>query len=183
MKDWDWQITRTLSEKIEDGNYIKKEAIRLCMGLRMPSEYYQETQLVQGMKKLNDNTDMGETTRTRMVWAENKKYKSENAAYTQMMRGRREGMRITANPEFAKPILQDTTTETKWMTITIGGRTRRIPQDHEGIWGNEEEVVQAKNFHRWFCTPEKKRKHSRMGRGDSERLDGKELEQNPREGT
>jgi hypothetical protein len=146
LRNWDWQLTRTLSEKIENGNHIKGEAIKLCMGLRLPTEYYQETQLIQAMKKLNDDTDMGETTRTRMFWTADEYYKHENATYTQMMQGRRDGMILTINPERNRPIMQEPTVETKWITVEIQGKEHRLPEDHHGIWGNVEERIKAKIF-------------------------------------
>ena len=146
LKAWDWQLTKTLSEKIEKGNYIKKEALSLVVGLRLPTEYYQTTQLTQVVKKLNDETDMGETTRTRMVWRKNRKYKHKNAAYTQMLRGNQEDLIVTENREYKTPIRKDTDTGTRWMKITVGGKTHSLPEDHDGIWGNEQEKITAKIF-------------------------------------
>jgi hypothetical protein len=100
LRAWDWQLTKTLSEKIEKGNYIKKEAMSLVVGLRLPTEYYQTTQMTQVVKKLNDETDMGETTRTRMMYRKNRNYKHKNAAYTQMLRGNKDDLIVTENPEY-----------------------------------------------------------------------------------
>ena len=183
LKNWSSQLTRTLTQKLTKGNEVKREAIKLCMGLRLPSEYYQETQLTQALKKLNDQTDMGETARTRMVWRSNRKYKHANATYRQMMEAKKRDFFLTENPEYGRPTLQAINENTIWMHIKIGGKTYKVPQDHEGIWGNEEERIEAKIFTGWVGTSEEKWEQSGMGGSDDERLDEKELETTTWKGT
>ena len=82
-------VNRYTVTEIIKGTHIKGEAIKLCMGLRTPSEYYHVTQLIQAARKLNDDTDMGESSRTRMIWRSRRQYKHNNATYKLMMEAKK----------------------------------------------------------------------------------------------
>jgi hypothetical protein len=122
---------KTVSDKIHEKVRTKSTAIELIMGLQLPSQYYKIQGVVMLERTLNDETQMGKTTRARY----GSKKGPENASHRWNKTANNMSVAIRPNVLHGKELPTELKANTKMRTIHIGGEEWRLPEDHTGTWG------------------------------------------------
>jgi hypothetical protein len=136
LRQWDTALTKTVSDKIHEKVQTKSKAIELIMGLQLPSQYYKIQGVVMLERTLNDETQMGKTTRARY----GSKKGPENASHRWNKTANSMSIAIRPNVLHDKELPTELKADTKMRTIHIGGEEWRLPEDHTGTWGHDLET-------------------------------------------
>ena len=137
---WGREIRRIMSDKICRARPVKAEALKIGMELEDPHEYYQTTQAVELQRCINEDTDMGKTTRDRWK-AERLDAEEKHVNKTRMQKKALEkcGFHLRKNNHKDEkiPVREGEYEEdTTWESTIIGGDNVRITTNNWGIWGN-----------------------------------------------
>jgi large subunit ribosomal protein L40e len=133
LRKWDAALTKTVSDKIHEKIRTKSTAIELIMGLQLPSQYYKIQAVVMLERTLNDETQMGKTTRARY----GSKKGPENASHRWSKTANSMSIAIRPNMSYGKDLPTELKANTKMRTIHIGGEEWNLPEDHTGTWGHD----------------------------------------------
>jgi len=142
LEKWNQALMKTVADKIHERVRTKNIAIELTMGLQLPSEYYKIPSTLMLERTLNDETQMGMTTRARFI--------SEKGGYNASHRwneiAKKMGLPIERNEMYGKVLPRKLPEDTKMREIHIGKETWRLPEDHTGTWGHEQEKRKVKIY-------------------------------------
>jgi hypothetical protein len=168
LEEWDKLINRTISNKINEKYRTRTEAMQVILGVEWPSDYYKTVQATALERALNDDTDMGQTSRIRMGREEEQEtgdwqlskfqrmmvkinpglrtvYRKEQGAdeYKNRVRKQRKiikdlKLEIEKNQKFGQEIPTGVAPGVRWKTTRVRGRQIGLPEDHYGVWGSKE---------------------------------------------
>jgi hypothetical protein len=134
LRTWGQKLTKTVADKIHQRVRVKNDALELIMGLELPSIYYKTQNAVMASRALNDNTQMGATTRARL---QEEQGRGENAAHRWSEITEELGFPIQRNDKYGQQLPRKLNEWTQRRTITLDGEDWRLPQDHTGTWGHD----------------------------------------------
>jgi hypothetical protein len=131
LQTYDKWINKTIADKVEQKLRTNTEAMQLILGVQWPTEYYKITQAVALEKSVNDDTDMGRTTRVRLVAEEG----GPNRAKRQRGVANNTGLYLLKNPNYGETLPSTLPAGTAKIKIQIDGEEWDLPEDHTGTWG------------------------------------------------
>jgi hypothetical protein len=156
LKEWDILLTSTLSRKIGNRSYTRIQAMQLVLGIELPTNFYQIVQTSALEKAINENTDMGKTSRARLK-AECKvceRYRLQHSHNSdiycphisasirrQKERALDNNIKLTHKTNWNNQLPDKLAKDQEQRKCNINGVDILLPSDHFGTWGKEEKKI------------------------------------------
>jgi hypothetical protein len=146
LKQWDRLLKKEVSDKVYKYRNVKHTALTLVMGYISIEDYYYTTQATEMYRTMNEGSDMGNSTRSRMTDRGNGGEQKTNRIHTQYEQAKERGFILVENSLDNVQVPTEIDEDTEWKKVRINGRVRRLPMDHFGTWGEQEETEKIRAY-------------------------------------